>query len=111
MEKSAATVLPMGIAFEPDVLVSHRYFQVFRARSQFSSEEGLMFAVLTDAVECYQKHVDAKSRARRKLFDEADAWIASPASSWPFSFQSICETLNLDPSYIRCRLDALAPRS
>ena len=105
MEKSAARVLSIGIAFEPDVLLSHRYFKVFRAQTHFSSEQGLMFAVLTDAVECYQKHLDSnKSRARRKLFNEAEAWIASPESSWPFSFEYICETLNLDPSYIRVGL-------
>ena len=104
MEKSAAAVLPMGIAFEPDILVSHRYFKVFRARSQLSAEQALLFAVLADAVECYQKHVDAKTRARRKLFNEADAWIASPASSWTFSFEYICATLELDPSYMRAGL-------
>jgi len=104
MEKSAARVFPMGVAFEPDVLISHLYFKVFRTRSHFSSEQGLMFAVLTDAVECYQKHVGAKTRARRKLFSEANDWIASPESSWPFSFEYICETLNLDPSYLRIGL-------
>src|SRR6185436_18171407 len=78
--------------------------KVFRARAHFSSEQRLMFAVLTDAVECFQKHLDAKSCTGRKLFGEAQAWIASPESSWPFSFECICAALNLEPNYLRAGL-------
>ena len=63
-----------------------------------------MFAVLTDAVECFQKHLNAKSCASHKLFGEAQAWIASAESSWPFSFECICDALDLDPNYIRAGL-------
>ena len=101
MEKSTAKVFSTGLALEPDVLASHRYFRVFTARSHSSSERRLMFAVLTDAVECYQKHLDAKSRARCKVFSEAECWIWSKEGSWPFSFECICAALNLHPSYIR----------
>ena len=104
MEKRAATAHPIGAAFEPDVLVSYRYFKVFRARSHLSSEQRLMFAVLTDAIECFQKNVSARTCANHKLFSEAQAWITSPEGSWPFSFECICDTLGLDPNYIRAGL-------
>ena len=39
-------------------------------------------------------------RARR-LLAEVEAWLASDASDWPFAFVSVCETLGLDPDYIR----------
>ena len=63
-----------------------------------------MFAVLTDAVECFPKHLNAKSCASHKLFGEAQAWIASAESSWPFSFECICDALDLDLNYIRAGL-------
>ena len=63
-----------------------------------------MFAVLTDAVECYQKYLDAKSRSGRKLFADAEAWIESSESARLFSFEHICEIFDLDGSYIRAGL-------
>lgn len=90
-----------GALFEPDILTTHEFFGVFRQKGHFAPEEKLMFAVLTDAVECFQKYVDTSSRRCRTLFAQADAWIASTESHWPYSFEQICLTLNLSPSYIR----------
>jgi hypothetical protein len=104
MEKPGAKSLPINSAFEPDILVSYRYFKVFRAHAHLSSEQRLMLAVLTDAVECLQKKLNARSCTNHKLFSEAQAWIASPENSWPFSFECICEALNLDPNYLRAGL-------
>jgi hypothetical protein len=44
---------------EPDVLTPHQFFKVFRQKGHMDPEEKLMFAVLTDAVECFQKHIGA----------------------------------------------------
>jgi hypothetical protein len=63
-----------------------------------------MFAVLTDAVECFQKHVCGQNRRSRMLFAEAGAWIESKDASWPFSFEQICQTLDINPSYLRMGL-------
>jgi len=101
---AAAQVRPAGLPFEPDILSSHNYFKIFRPKAHFSPEERLMFAVLTDAVECFQKHVDAKSRSRRSLFKEAEAWFASPESLRPFSFEYVCEVFDLNPNYVRIGL-------
>ena len=90
--------------FEPDILTTHRYLKVYRQKSHFEPEERLMFAVLTDAVECFQKYFDAKSRRYRALFAEADAWINTKDSTSPFSFEDICQVLNISPSYLRLGL-------
>jgi hypothetical protein len=90
--------------FEPDVLTSHRFFKVYRQKAQWGPEERLMFAVLTDAVECFQKYHGGQSRRARVLFAEAAEWIESRDSSWPFSFEQICQALNLNPSYLRMGL-------
>jgi hypothetical protein len=103
-QSAAAKASPASISLEPDVLVSHQYFKIFRAQSQFSPEQLLMFAVLTDAVECFQKYLGAKSRAGRNLLHEAEVWISSGDCSWAFSFEYICESFDLDPNYIRAGL-------
>jgi hypothetical protein len=63
-----------------------------------------MFAVLTDAIECFQKYLGANGRRRRNLFAEADAWICSRDSSSPYSFEQICEVLHINPNYLRLGL-------
>jgi hypothetical protein len=64
-------------------------------------EEGLMLAVLADAVEYFQKYVLAEDEKGKKLFQEEEEWILEKNSDWLFSFENICEALRLDPNYIR----------
>jgi hypothetical protein len=64
-------------------------------------EEPLMVAILSDAIECYQKFLFAKDQKGKKLFQEAEAWILEKNSDWIFSFDNICELLCLQPDYIR----------
>ena len=63
-----------------------------------------MFAVLSDAVDCFQKYLGAKGRRCQNLFDEAEAWIKSQDSNSPYSFEHICEVLNINPAYLRIGL-------
>ena len=64
-------------------------------------EEGLMLAVLADAVEYFQKYALAEDEKGKKLFQEEEEWILEKNSDWLFSFENICEALRLDPNYIR----------
>jgi hypothetical protein len=64
-------------------------------------EEGLMLAVLDNAIECFQKYVLAQREREKRLFQEAEEWILEKNSDWFFSFENICETLQLYPDYIR----------
>ena|ERR1700751_918076 len=64
-------------------------------------EEKLLFEVLTNAIEDFQKHVDAKDDAGRKLFQEAEEWFLDENSDSICSFSSICENLGLHPDYMR----------
>jgi hypothetical protein len=64
-------------------------------------EEKLVFAVLTNAIEDFQKYVDAKDETGRKLFQEAEKWFLDQNSDSICSFSSICETLGLHPDYMR----------
>ena len=64
-------------------------------------EEKLLLAVLADAIEHFQKHVVAKDEKGRKLFQEAEEWFLEKDSDGLFSFEYICDTLQLRPDYIR----------
>src|SRR5882724_2880192 len=64
-------------------------------------EEKLMLAVLASAIEHFQKHVLSKDEKGRKLFQEAEEWFLETDSDELFSFEYICDTLQLRPNYIR----------
>ena len=61
-------------------------------------EKTLMFAVLLDAVECFQKYA---GREANRLFKDTDKWIFEDDHEWPFSFINICEAVDIDPKYLR----------
>ena len=64
-------------------------------------EKGLMLAVLENAIEDSQKYVLATDKKRKGLFDAAEQWILETDSPSFFSFNNICEHLELDPEYMR----------
>lgn len=64
-----------------------------------------MLAVLEDALDCYQKYAFSRDGHGRQLFDEALEWINSGNRAWFFSFENICETLGINPEYLRRGLE------
>ena len=63
-----------------------------------------MLAVLEGAVSDFQKYATASGGRGRRLFAEAEAWLASTSTDAPLDFESICQGLGLDPSFIRAGL-------
>ncbi|GIW44532.1 MAG: hypothetical protein KatS3mg077_1814 [Candidatus Binatia bacterium] len=86
---------------QPDSLLPAQYFAALRRRLEHEPERCLVVALLQDAVECFQKHLFARDRKKRQLFRDAEEWISSTDRTWPFSFENVCEQLELDPEYIR----------
>src|SRR4029434_9869675 len=76
-------------------------FEQFFKHAIRGGEERLMLAVLQDAVECFQENVLSQQPWEKKLFQEAENWVLAKNTDWLFSFESICETLQLHPDYIR----------
>jgi len=69
--------------------------------ARIQPEKRLQVAVLADAVLTFHRWAgDERARARR-LFMETEAWFASDDADGPFAFITICDSLKLDPSYIR----------
>ena len=103
-DAAAARLYGVSAYFEPDILAPFQYAKANRRRDHLHPEEKLMLAVLTDAIECFQKYISAKSRRGRKIFAEADSWIMSRDDLSLFSFVHVCEALDLAPSYLRIGL-------
>ena len=64
-------------------------------------EERLMFAVLENAVECFQKYVLARKPSRKQLFQEAEEWFLDKENEALYSFENICDTFGFHPDHIR----------
>ena len=89
---------------ESDSVASFQFFRLFRAKAHEIPEERLMFAILNDAVECLAAYREGKGRRDCRLFCEARDWVMNEESEEIYSFENICDTLNLDPSYLRAGL-------
>jgi hypothetical protein len=87
--------------FEPDALLPAQFYAAFRGGSAVRGEKRLMLAVLQDALDCYQKYAFARDGHGRQLFADADAWVSCEDRDWYFSFENICETLEINPAYLR----------
>ncbi len=68
-----------------------------------SPEQKLMAAILDDAVEVY-RHPAVYGRHNRSLLRDTEAWFDSEERSSCFSFQYICDVLDLDAEAIRAAL-------
>jgi hypothetical protein len=86
--------------FQPDVVASAGYFEIYERKPGLEPERKLMFAVLQDAITCFQSFVCATDKGRKKQFLKAEEWLNENESDWIFSFENICETLGLDPQYL-----------
>jgi hypothetical protein len=105
--------------FEPDTLLPIQYFEAMRKKHLLEGEKRLILSVLEDAVECYMKCIEAATSKGQRLFRDADEWINLQDKRWVFSFDNVCEMLDIDPEYMRTglrkwkatRLELIARRS
>ncbi len=82
--------------------LSPQYLETVCRKVDLEAEQKLMLAVLEDAVSCFQKYFTARDKIGTSLFREAEEWILlQEKSDWIFSFDNVCETLDLDPGHIR----------
>ena len=74
-------------------------------------EHRLLFAVLEDAVRCWQLHAKATDEHGKEAFAEVAGWFASDDDASPFAFVNICQLFRLEPAAIRDGLRRWAERS
>jgi len=88
--------------YQPDTVLPAQYLETVCRKIHRDAEQELMLAVLQDAVSCFQNYFAARDKIKTRLFREAEEWILlQEKSDWLFSFDNICETLGLNPGYIR----------
>jgi len=90
--------------FEPDTLLPIQYFEAMRKKHLLEGEKRLILSVLEDAIECFMKCIDASTNKGQRLFREADEWIAHEDKRWVFSFDNVCDMLDINPEYMRLGL-------
>ena len=84
-----------------DPVIADSLFGSSARNGPAGAERELMLAVLSDAIECYWKYQKSAKRSALRLYQDAKNWIFAERDSLPFSFKVVCETLDLDPGYIR----------
>lgn len=60
-----------------------------------------MFAVLEDAIFCFQKYCAVSHRRGKNLFQETEQWILEEDGDCLYSFSHVCWILGIDASYLR----------
>jgi len=91
----------LGNLFVPDVLTPEQFYDSRRDDSRIRPVKKLMMAILEDALRCFQNNADAKGGPRKRLFSEAEQWLIGEGGEGPFSFETVCETLGIEPQFLR----------
>lgn len=91
----------MPSVFVPEVLLPEQYNDLLRRKRLLKGEKLLMFAILEDAVESYMTYLNASTSKGQDRFREAEEWINHRNPLELFSFDSICEALDINADYLR----------
>jgi hypothetical protein len=91
--------------FGPEALTPSQWNDLYAHRPQHLDPGvvRLMARLLEDALGCILRGETAKSKQARELAHEARLWVAS-RSPRPFSFDTVCEALGMDPHVARERI-------
>jgi hypothetical protein len=90
-----------------DLILPSQFFELF-GKNRFTSEQRLMLAVLADAINILQDWRGAFSARKRRVFIDAAQWVIARGSHVPFSFDNVCDALDISSEALRRRLSSLA---
>lgn len=97
--------LELSNLFEPDTLAQAQFFDAAKRTHPAAPERRLMAAVLEDAVATLTTDQRRCSRRQRREFDETMRWVVDRSDKgWVFSFINVCDSLGLDPAFLRAGL-------
>ena len=69
-----------------------------------TSQRDLAAGVLKQVAQDLRRFHGRTSAVERELYLDAYRWLASEDISWPFSFQNVCQLLNIAPEAVRAEL-------
>ena len=90
--------------FQRDELAPYQYFETFVRKLPLSPEKSLQLALLEDAILTFQEKLFAGDTKSKILVRETEEWIWSSDNDGFFSFENVCEALNISASYLRRHL-------
>ncbi len=99
-----ATEDQLASVLQADIMVPSQYFDRVRSEDSSQPEKRLMLAVMENAIGTFQKSIYAATRRQRRLLKETEEWIHSFDTSWPVSFENICDSLGIEAEYLRSGL-------
>ena len=85
---------------EPDTIRPSQFFQ----RGIATPETRLLLAVLEEALNTRQRHLATTDPRSRAVLAEVEAWFRSDDVAPLCSFVVICNTLEIEPTWMRARL-------
>ena len=78
-----------------------QFFSSRRSNAEMEPERRLAFAILADAVRCFQQYMEVQSRSKMREFVEAQSWFFETKQDGPFSFENVCYLLEIHPTDVR----------
>jgi len=101
---SRAPIIQNSHNSERDLILSCQYCDVSSGYG-LSGEQRLMLALLTDALNVYQKGALSRLTRPRRLYVDAERWIlAESADCNALSFTTVCDALGINPELLRRRI-------
>src|SRR6266478_6997083 len=89
-----------GDDLRADAVMPAQFYPARRSSASVEPIMRLMSGILADAVRSFQRNFEAQTASRREEFKEARHWIFQKGDG-PFSFEDICEALDIDPRRLR----------
>jgi len=100
----AVSRTPVAQSAESDLILPCQYCDISSGYG-LSGEQRLMLALLTDALNVYQKGALSRLTRLRRLYVDAERWIlADHAHGNAFSFLTVCDALAINPELLRRRI-------
>jgi len=89
------------LSFRADAVMPAQFYPDRPGSASVEPIMRLMAGILIDAVRCFQNNFEARHPSRRQEFREARLWIFDDRGTGPFSFRSVCDSLEVDPPGLR----------
>jgi hypothetical protein len=89
------------LSFRADAVMPTQFYPARPGSASGEPIMRLMAGILIDAVRCFQNNFEARHPSRRQEFMEARLWIFDDRGPGPFSFRSVCDSLEVDPRGLR----------
>jgi hypothetical protein len=90
-----------NLSFRADAVMPAQFYPARPGSASVEPIIRLMAGVLIDAVRSFQSNFEARNAGRRQEFLEARLWIFDDRGTGPFSFRSVCDSLEVDPRGLR----------